>query len=128
MNAVLCPDYEFDASAKRVICNKKISRFLLILNATDGVIIFNPANPATVGTVKSNSVELTYDTTSMSDRDDLYIFVERDIENEDQRLLRAAEESSENSEKLLQELRLLNERFEEAYETGHETPEEEEED
>lgn len=121
-DAVLCNDYTFDASKKKVFCHQPITRFLLVINGTDGIIIFNPANPSTTGTKTGDTLSLTFDTTSMSDDDDLYIFIEEDIENREGRLLRAIESSNDNLDDIAYGIKLLSERFEEAYETGIEEP------
>lgn len=124
-NAALCSDYVFYSASKVVICNKDISRFLLIVNGTDGLTIFNPFNPATTGVVIGNEITLTFDTTSMSDTDDLYIYVERDNEDEFHRMIHALEDSADHTESMKYQLILLNERFEAAFETGIAEPDEE---
>ena len=74
--------YSFDASAKTVefigYDNIDLNRVLLITNVTDGIILFNFADSAKVGSVTNNVLTLDYDTTSMSDSDDLLIFYQED--------------------------------------------------
>jgi len=79
--------YEFDASAKTVklhdIYAKK--RFLLITNVTDGAIIYQ-FNDVNLGMsdisfnyeTSETTITLNYDTSSMSDDDDLQILVEEE--------------------------------------------------
>ena len=74
--------YTFDASAKTVefvgYDNIDLNRVLLITNVTDGIILFNFADSAKVGSVTNNVLTLDHDTTSMSDSDDLLIFYQED--------------------------------------------------
>jgi len=74
--------YSFDASAKTVTFidydSIDLSRVLLITNVTDNVIVYNFANSSLGGSVANNVLTLDYDTTSMSDTDDLLIFYQED--------------------------------------------------
>jgi len=71
-------NYTFDASAKTVTFSDygtiRLDSILLITNVTDNVIIYNFADPTKGGTVATNVLTLTYDTTSMADTDKLQIF------------------------------------------------------
>ena len=77
-------NYTFDASAKTITVDGyyPLREFQLITNTTDNIIIYNFANPSLGGSVSYNSttekttITLTYDTTSMSDEDELQIFVD----------------------------------------------------
>ena len=77
-------NYTFDASAQTVVIdgNFKLRKLQLITNVTDGVIVYNFADPNKGGTVSYNStndettITLEHDTTSMSDSDELQIFVD----------------------------------------------------
>ena len=77
-------NYTFDASAKTIVVsgNFKLRRIQLITNVTDGIIIYNFADGNKGGSVSYNSTDdettitLEYDTTSMSDSDELQIFVD----------------------------------------------------
>jgi len=77
-------NYTFDASAQTIVIdgNFKLRKLQLITNVTDGVIIYNFADPNKGGTVSYNStndettITLEHDTTSMSDSDELQIFVD----------------------------------------------------
>jgi hypothetical protein len=71
--------YTFDASAKQVVItldegSPSLDALLVITNVTDNVIIYNFANPLLGGTLSGNTFTLTYDTTTMSDTDDLQIW------------------------------------------------------
>ena len=77
-------NYTFDASARTIVIdgNFKLRKLQLITNVTDGVIVYNFADPNKGGTVSYNStndettITLEHDTTSMSDSDELQIFVD----------------------------------------------------
>jgi hypothetical protein len=72
-------EYVFDASAKTVtftgITVDTVDQIKLVNNVTDGIIIFNPIDPTKLGVLAGNVLTLTYDTTTMSDTDDLFICV-----------------------------------------------------
>ena len=71
-------NYSFDASEKKVTfldyAAIEHAGILLIVNVTDNVIIYNFADPTLGGTVATNVVTLTYDTTSMDDADKLLVY------------------------------------------------------
>lgn len=75
---VLVENYTFDASEKTVTLTDYnpvvMERLLLITNVTDGIIIYKFADATKGGTALTNVITLVYDTTSMSDTDDLQIF------------------------------------------------------
>lgn len=70
----------FDASAKTVVhasfSDVGLAGIQLITNVTDNVIIYNFADPALGGTLSTDTLTLTYDTTSMADTDELMVLVE----------------------------------------------------
>lgn len=72
--------YTFDASAQTVTFSEyssiDLERILLITNVTDNIIIYNFSDSALGGSVSTNVLTLTYNTTLMSDTDDLQIFYE----------------------------------------------------
>ena len=85
----LIHDYTFDASTRTITINDIINqdRFLMITNVTDNVIIYIFSNSdfglssysiTTTEGSESTTLVLDYDTTSMSDTDQLQIFVEKD--------------------------------------------------
>lgn len=71
-------NYTFDASAKTVTFTDYspvlLNSILLITNVTDNIIIYNFADATKGGTVATNVLTLTYDTTSMDDTDKLLIY------------------------------------------------------
>jgi hypothetical protein len=77
-------NYTFDASAQTVKISGlyTLRTLLLITNVTDNIIIFNFASPTAGGSVSYDSandettITLDYDTTSMSDGDELQIFTD----------------------------------------------------
>lgn len=75
---ILVLNYTFDASEKKITFTDYnpivIERVLLVTNVTDGIIIYNFADPTKGGTAATNVLTLAYDTTSMSDTDKLQIF------------------------------------------------------
>ena len=76
--------YTFDASAQQVILDgyHPLRVIQLITNVTDNVIIYNFSDSAKGGTVaydnntEKTTITLTYNTTSMSDTDELQIFID----------------------------------------------------
>tara|TARA_B100001939_G_scaffold147945_1_gene128115 strand:+ start:1184 stop:5821 length:4638 start_codon:yes stop_codon:yes gene_type:complete len=77
-------NYTFDASAQTLVIsgNFKLRTIQLITNVTDGIIIYNFADPNKGGSVSysttndETTITLEHDTTSMSDSDELQIFVD----------------------------------------------------
>lgn len=76
----LVTSYTFDASEKQITFTgtapQDISSVLLITNVTDGIIIYNFADPTTGGTLAGSVLTLKYNTTAMSDTDSLQIFID----------------------------------------------------
>lgn len=81
-------NYIFDASAKTIKIEGlyKLRTLQLITNVTDGIIIYNFADPNKGGSTNYNSITnettltLEHDTTSMSDDDELQIFIDEQHE------------------------------------------------
>lgn len=75
---ILVSNYTFDASAGTITFNDYVTisleGILLIVNVTDNVIIYNFADPLKGGTVAGNNLTLVYDTSLMSDTDDILIY------------------------------------------------------
>ena len=71
-------NYTFNKTAKTVTFTDyttiRLDSLLLITNVTDNIIIYNFANPSLGGTVATNVLTLTYDTSAMADADKLQIF------------------------------------------------------
>lgn len=74
----LVTNYTFNAAAKTVtlpdFTSITLPQLLLITNVTDGIILYNFADPVLGATVATNVVTLEYDTTSMSNTDALQIY------------------------------------------------------
>lgn len=72
--------YTFDASAQTVVhasfSDVTLAGIQLITNVTDGLVIYNFADATKGGTLSTDTLTLEYDTTSMSDTDELMILVE----------------------------------------------------
>lgn len=68
--------YTFDASEKTIAfaAGLEIEGFLLIVNVVDNIIIYNFADATTGGTYAADTLTLAYNTTSMSDSDELLIY------------------------------------------------------
>lgn len=79
----LVTDYVFDASEKTVefltYSPVLLEGVLLITNVTDNIIIYNFADPLLGGTVATSTLTLTYNTTTMSDTDNLQIWYDDGI-------------------------------------------------
>lgn len=77
---ILVENYTFNAATKEIALTDytsvNLESFLLITNVTDNVIIYNFADPAKGGTVTGNVLTLDFDTTGMSNTDDLQIFID----------------------------------------------------
>ncbi len=70
-------DYLFDASAQCANVNEPdFGRFMYVINATDNIVIYDPAVPSLGGTTSANRIIFTFDTTAMSDADVLIIIYE----------------------------------------------------
>lgn len=71
-------NYTFNKTAKTVTFTDyttiRLDSLLLITNVTDNIIIYNFANPSLGGTIATNVLTLTYDTSAMADADKLQIF------------------------------------------------------
>jgi hypothetical protein len=78
----LITNYTFDKTAKTVTFSDypsiALHRVLLITNVTDGIIIYNFADPSLGGTVSGNVITLTYDTSTMSNADALQVYYDDD--------------------------------------------------
>ncbi len=80
----LITSYTFDASLKTVTFDDytsiSLDGVLLITNVTDGVGIFQFNSPTLGGTVATNVLTLEYDTTTMSDTDNLQIWYDDGVQ------------------------------------------------
>jgi len=108
--STICEDFIFDASAKTVSVAENIKRFLMVVNVTDGIVIYNPTAQSTKGVAQGGFLTLDYDTTSMDDLDELLVFCELNEEPDNSIAVLLGE--------IGDKLDLLNERVEEAFETG----------
>lgn len=75
-------NYTFDKTAKTVTFTDyetiRLDSVLLITNVTDNIIIYNFADPLLGGTVATNVLTLTYNTSAMDNADKLQIFYDDD--------------------------------------------------
>jgi hypothetical protein len=79
----LITNYSFNAASKTVTFTEiptiQLDRILIISNVTDQILIYNFADTSLGGTVATNVLTLEYDTTSMSNTDDLLIYYDEDL-------------------------------------------------
>ncbi len=72
--------YVFDATAKTITLSGlgtlTLEQIVAVVNVVDNIILYNPVNSLTGGSISSNVLTLTYDTSLMSDTDNLFILVE----------------------------------------------------
>lgn len=77
---ILVENYTFNSATKQIALTDytsvNLESFLLITNVTDNIIIYNFADPAKGGTVAGNVLTLDFDTTGMSNTDNLQIFID----------------------------------------------------
>lgn len=67
----------FDASAQTLnIVDNDFKEILYATNVTDGIVIFDPANPSKTGTRIMNRVDLVFDTSSMANSNDILVIYE----------------------------------------------------
>lgn len=77
VRTIVSTDYVFDASQGVLTVNdNNFVRLMLVVNLTDGVVIYNPISSTLGGTTLGHDTNLTYDTTSMSDTDELMVLYE----------------------------------------------------
>ena len=76
----LVSNYNFNAAAKQITLSDYTSvdleSLLLVSNVTDNIIIYNFAGQGKGATISGNVLTLDFDTTSMSNTDDLQIFID----------------------------------------------------
>jgi hypothetical protein len=70
-------EYTFDALAQTIKSNEfnRLRDIALITNVTDGVVIYDALDATLTGTLSGNVLTLAYDTTLMSDTDELQILM-----------------------------------------------------
>ncbi len=70
-------DFVFDASLQKLtVDDNDFLELLFVINTTDNVVIYDPSIVSKGGTKDQNRMTLTFDTTSMSDADDLIVIYE----------------------------------------------------
>lgn len=76
----LVKNYTFNKTAKQItitnLTSVTLEQLLLITNVTDGIILYNFADSTKGATVSGNVITLEYDTSAMSDTDNLQIFLD----------------------------------------------------
>lgn len=83
-NTKISKDYSFNAQSKKVTVNDiDLRTIVLVVNLAANVVIYNPTSAVTNGTLNGvpNVIILEYDTSRMSDNDDLMILYEYEQED-----------------------------------------------
>ncbi len=77
MEKKIVHEYTFDASAQTVTSNdfNRLRDIAMITNVTDGIVIYDALDATATGTLSGNVLTLAYDTTAMSDTDELQILI-----------------------------------------------------
>jgi hypothetical protein len=82
-SAKIAHEWDFSASDGTISLHKKdLNKFLYIVNITDNIVIYDPVDTSRGGTRTDHSMNLGYDTSAMSDSDDLLIIYEPFIMDE----------------------------------------------
>lgn len=80
---VLFESYNFDAAANQITFNTNTSvelkDILIVTNVTTNNIIYNFADATRGGSISNNILTLTYDTSAMSNADQLQIFLDNTL-------------------------------------------------
>jgi len=104
-------DYSFDASAQTISFANTISlnHILIITNITDNIIIYNFACDGFGGTLSGKILTLEYNTSAMSDTDDLSIMIYKDNKDiESTKLLDLIRRQNDSQEEILAELKICS--------------------
>lgn len=76
----LVTNYAFDAASRQItfldVVPQSIESVLLVTNVTDGIIVYNFADPYAGGVLVGSVLTLAYDTTFMSNADSLQVFID----------------------------------------------------
>lgn len=101
-NSKIAKDYIFQPSTGVVtIKDDDFLRLLFGINVTDGMVIFNPLDKNKDGAQTGNSINLEFNTTSMSSNDDLMLIYEAQESDEIRALLEEISDSLKITNKLL---------------------------
>jgi len=108
-NNRIASSYLFDASAQTVtILDSDFNTPLMVVNVTDGKVIYNPSVAGQTGSMFSNILTLVYDTTDMSDTDELLIFYESTSPLEVELPVGQQTTTEDTLARILTELKILN--------------------
>lgn len=91
----LVRDYVFNKTNKTITFTgptypSSLEEILLVTNVTDGDIIYSFADSLRGGTLTNKILTLTYDTSQMSDSDDIQIFIESNVNHDETLAMLAA--------------------------------------
>lgn len=101
-NSKIAKDYIFQPSTGVVIIkDDDFCRLLFAINVTDGMVIFNPLDKNKHGAQTGNSVNLEFNTISMSSNDDLMLVYEAKTSDAIEKLLEEISENTKITNKLL---------------------------
>lgn len=125
MNKVILTntEYTFNASNKTVVVSNYLDYFtkeylLIITNTSENTIIYNFACEGYGGTISGNTLTLEYDTTSMSDTDNLQIILYLETSNADTSiidLLELIKKQTEVQDEILEELKVCSKYLKKIY-------------
>jgi hypothetical protein len=93
-------NYTFDASAKTIVFTEScgvipLRHILIITNITDNTIIYNFGCEGFGGDVSGLTLTLDYDTTTMSDSDELQVIIHTEASDIEKSILNSLEIQSE---------------------------------
>jgi len=77
--------YTFIPASRQIVfadASFALKNLLAVVNVTDGLIIYNPSDPSTIGTTAGVVLTLLYDTTLMSATDDLLIYYDDGVRDD----------------------------------------------
>lgn len=105
--------FTFDASAQTITFDTKyeLVHILLITNVTDNIILFNFGCDGFGGSISGKTLTLEYNTTGMSDTDDIQIIlydVDGESDKESTDLLTLIRDHLEVQDEILEELRICS--------------------
>lgn len=104
-NNKISNNYSFNASGQAVtVKDSDLLKILLVINLTDNLTIYNPLDSGLGGTITGCSILLDYDTTSMSNTDDLLVVYSAYIEDDEIVLLNEILNELRTNNKLLRKI------------------------
>lgn len=101
-------NYTFDKTTKTITFSDfeaiRLDSVLMVTNATDGLILYNFADPSKGGTVLTNKLTLAYDTAAMNNNDKLKIIYEDENYPSSDETITLLTEQLDNNDRILRQL------------------------